>query len=73
MVLEASHPALSPYLPEAHQAVLAAAIRERSPDLVMLENTTSGYDLAAAAAAATDLPFVGSASAWRLRAERRSR
>jgi electron transfer flavoprotein alpha subunit len=59
VVLEVSHPSLSPYLPEAHQAVLAAAIRERSPDLVVLENTTSGYDLAAAAAAATNLPFVG--------------
>ena len=51
-----SHPALSPYLPEAHQAVLAAAINERSPDLVVLENTTAGLDLGAAAAAATGLP-----------------
>jgi electron transfer flavoprotein alpha subunit len=59
VVLEASHPALSPYLPEAHQAMLAAAIGERTPDLVLLENTTAGYDLAAGAAAATDLPFVG--------------
>jgi electron transfer flavoprotein alpha subunit len=59
VVLEASHPALSPYLPEAHQAVLAAMIRERTPDLVVLENTTAGYDLAAWAAAATGLPFVG--------------
>jgi electron transfer flavoprotein alpha subunit len=59
VVLEVSHPALSPYLPEAHQAVLAAAIRERTPDLVLLENTTAGYDLAAGAAAASDLPFVG--------------
>ena len=59
VVLEASHPALSPYLPEAHQAVLAAAIRERTPDLVVLENTTAGLDLGAGAAAATDLPFVG--------------
>jgi electron transfer flavoprotein alpha subunit len=59
VVLEVSHPALSPYLPEAHQAVLAAAIRARTPDLVILENTTAGYDLAAGAAAATDLPFVG--------------
>lgn len=58
-VLEVAHPALSPYLPEAHQAVLAAAIAERKPDLVVLENSTSGYDLAAAAAAAADLPFVG--------------
>jgi electron transfer flavoprotein alpha subunit len=59
VVLEVSHPALSPYLPEAHEAVLAAAIKERGPDLVVLENTTAGYDLAAAAAAATGLPFVG--------------
>ena len=63
VILEASHPALSPYLPEAHQAVLTAAIRERSPDAVLLENTTAGYDLAAAAAAAAGLPFVGSCTA----------
>ena len=59
VVLEVSHPALSPYLPEAHQAVLAAAIAARAPDLVLVENTTPGYDLAAAAAAAAGLPFVG--------------
>ena len=59
VVLEVAHPALSPYLPEAHQAVLVDAIRERAPDLVLLENTTAGYDLAAASAAAAGLPFVG--------------
>ncbi|MGB0093114.1 MAG: electron transfer flavoprotein subunit alpha/FixB family protein [Solirubrobacteraceae bacterium] len=59
VVLEVSHPALSPYLPEAHQAVVAAAIEARKPDLVLFENTTSGYDLAAAAAASAGLPFVG--------------
>jgi electron transfer flavoprotein alpha subunit len=59
VVLEVSHPALTPYVPEAHQAVLAAAIAERSPDLVLVENTTAGYDLGAAAAAAAELPFVG--------------
>ena len=59
VVLEVTHPALSPYLPEAHQAVLTAAIAERSPDLVLVENTTHGYDLAAAAAAKAGLPFVG--------------
>ncbi len=59
VVLEVTHPALSPYLPEAHQAVLAAAIETRSPDLVVLENTTAGLDLGAGAAAAADLPFVG--------------
>jgi electron transfer flavoprotein alpha subunit len=59
VVLEISHPALAPYVPEAHQAVLAAAIRERAPDLVVLENTTAGFDLAAWSAAALGLPFVG--------------
>lgn len=59
VVLEAAHPALASYLPEAHQAVLAAAIEARRPDLVLLENTTAGYDLAAAAAASANLPFVG--------------
>ena len=59
VVLEVSHPALDPYLPEAHIAALSAAIRERSPDIVLVENTTAGYDLGAAAAAAADLPFVG--------------
>jgi electron transfer flavoprotein alpha subunit len=59
VVLEATHPALSAYLPEAHEAVLAAAIAERSPDVVLLENTTAGYDLAAAAAARAGLPFTG--------------
>jgi electron transfer flavoprotein alpha subunit len=59
VVLEVSHPSLSPYRPEAHQAVLEAAIRERAPDLVLLENTTAGYDLAAGTAAATALPLIG--------------
>ena len=59
VVLEVTHPALSPYLPEAHQAVLIAAIRARTPDVVVLENTTAGLDLGAAAAAAAGLPFIG--------------
>ncbi len=59
VVIETTHPALSPYLPEAHQMVLAAAIRTRTPDLVLLENTTAGLDLAAAVAAMTGRPFVG--------------
>ena len=59
VILEASHETLTPYLPEAHQAVLAAAISERAPDLVVLENTTAGLDLGAAVAAAAGLPFVG--------------
>ena len=59
VVLEVSHPALSPYLPEAHLAVLTAAIKERNPDLVVFENTTAGLDLAASSAAATDRSFIG--------------
>ena len=59
VVLEVTHPALSPYVPEAHQAVLAAAIEARRPDLVLVENTTHGYDVAGAAAATAALPFVG--------------
>ena len=59
LVLELTHPTLAPYLPEAHQAALVAAIEARKPDLVLLENTTAGYDLAAAAAAATQLPLIG--------------
>jgi electron transfer flavoprotein alpha subunit len=59
VILEVSHPALSVYLPEAQQAVLAAAIAQRSPDVVLVENTTAGYDLGAAAAAEAGLPFVG--------------
>ena len=59
VVLEVAHPALSPYVPEAHQAVLAAAIEARRPDVVLVENTTAGYDLGAAAAATAGLPFVG--------------
>jgi electron transfer flavoprotein alpha subunit len=60
VVLECSHPALSPYLPEAHLAVLDAAIAEVAPSIVLVENTTAGYDLGAAAAATAQLPFVGS-------------
>ncbi len=59
VVLSAQHPALSPYLPEAHQATLVAAIAARTPDAVVLENTTSGWDLGAASAASASLAFVG--------------
>jgi electron transfer flavoprotein alpha subunit len=59
VVLEVAHPALTPYLPEAHQAVLTAAVKERAPDVVLVENTTAGYDVGAAVAAAAGLPFVG--------------
>ena len=66
VVLEVTHPALSPYLPQAHAAVLAAAIEARRPDLVLLENTTAGYDLAAAVAGAANVPLVGYCTALSL-------
>ncbi len=59
VVLEVSHPALSHYTPEAHCAVLTAAVQDRKPDLVLCVNTTAGFDLAPAVAAATGRPFVG--------------
>ncbi|MGO9954673.1 MAG: electron transfer flavoprotein subunit alpha/FixB family protein [Solirubrobacteraceae bacterium] len=58
VVLEVSHPALAQYTPEAHRAVVAAAIAERKPDVVVFVNTTAGLDLGPAAAVAAGLPFV---------------
>jgi electron transfer flavoprotein alpha subunit len=57
-VIQVEHPALSPYVPEAHVAVLAEAIRTRSPQAVLVGNTSVGIDLAAGAAAATGVPLV---------------
>src|SRR3990170_376487 len=53
VIIEVAHRALSPYTPEAHVAVLAAAIEAQAPDLVLVENTTAGLDVAAGAAMAT--------------------
>ena len=57
-VITVEHPSLTPYLPEAHVAVLAEAIRRRQPQAVLVGNTSIGIDLAAGAAAATGLPLV---------------
>lgn len=57
-VVQVQHPALTPYVPEAHIAVLAEAVRTRSPQVVLVGNTSVGIDLAAGAAAATGLPLV---------------
>ncbi len=57
-VIRVEHPALTPYLPEAHVAVLAEAIRQRKPQAVLVGNTSVGIDLAAGAAAATGMPLV---------------
>ena len=59
LVLEVSHPALKRYTPEGHRAALAEAIREREPAVTLCVNTTAGFDLAPAVAAASGRPFVG--------------
>ena len=72
VVLEVSHPALSPYLPEAHQAVLAAAIRERGRPTSSCSRTPRPASISRpAAAAAAGLPFVGYCVGWRSRTARR--
>ncbi|HUY60437.1 MAG TPA: electron transfer flavoprotein subunit alpha/FixB family protein, partial [Candidatus Dormibacteraeota bacterium] len=58
VILRMDHPALSPYLPEAHVAALVAAIRSRDPQVVLVGNTSAGIDVAAGAAAATERPLV---------------
>jgi electron transfer flavoprotein alpha subunit len=57
-VIEVEHPALSPFVPEAHVAALAEAIRSRNPQVVLVGNTSVGIDLAAGAATATGRPLV---------------
>ncbi len=52
-VLTMAHPALSPYLPEAHAAALQAVVDERQPDVVLFGYTTAGLDLAPATAGRT--------------------
>lgn len=49
-VLTVAHPSLSPYLPEAHAAVLSAVVADRQPDLVLIGYTSAGLDLAPAIA-----------------------
>ena len=66
VIIEVAHPALSPYIPEAHVAVLAAAIAAQAPDVVLIENTTAGLDVAAGAAMATGLPLVSYCTGVRL-------
>jgi electron transfer flavoprotein alpha subunit len=49
-VLTVAHPTLSPYLPEAHAAVLEAVVTERQPDVVLFGYTSAGLDLGPAVA-----------------------
>jgi electron transfer flavoprotein alpha subunit len=56
--VEMRHPALSPYLPEAHEAALRSAVATRAPDLVLVDNTTVGFDVGAGVAVACEMPLV---------------
>ena len=57
-VLYVDDPALAQFNPEAYSRVLAALIKERSPRLVMLGNTSVGMDLAAGLSVTTGLPLI---------------
>ncbi|HEX9100268.1 MAG TPA: electron transfer flavoprotein subunit alpha/FixB family protein [Candidatus Dormibacteraeota bacterium] len=57
-LIQVQHPLLTPYVPEAHVAVLADAVRTRNPQVVLVGNTSVGIDLAAGTAAATGRPLV---------------
>lgn len=61
-VLTVAHPALSPYLPEAHAAVVRAVVSARRPDLALFGYTSMGLDLAPAAAAAAKSALVAYAT-----------
>ena len=65
-VVAVDDPALETYLPDAHGTALQAAIRERSPDLVLLSYGTAGLDIAPPAAHACGLPLICHAVALRL-------
>lgn len=57
-VIAVADPALEPYRPDTHAAGLRAAVRERSPDLVLLSYSTAGLDIAPLAAHACGLPLI---------------
>lgn len=57
-VFVADDAALANYSVDAHHAALKAAIAAASPDVILLSNTPSGWDLAPRVAAALDAAFV---------------
>ena len=57
-VLYVDDPVLADFNPEAYSRVLVALIKERSPRLVMIGNTSAGMDLAAGLSVATGLPLI---------------
>lgn len=60
-ILVADHEALDPYTTDAHAEILATAIRERRPRLVLLGSTVRGRDLAPRVAARLGLGLTGDA------------
>jgi electron transfer flavoprotein alpha subunit len=57
-VLAVAHPALEPYTPEGHAAILAEAVRVRDPAIVLLGYSSVGLDLAPSLAVRTGRPLV---------------
>ena len=57
-VLAVAHPALEPYTPEAHAAILAETVRTRDPAVVLLGYSSVGLDLAPSLAVRTGRPLV---------------
>ena len=57
-VLVVAHPALEPYTPEAHAAILAETVRARDPAIVLLGYSSVGLDLAPNLAVRTGRPLV---------------
>lgn len=53
-----AHPALEPYTPEAHAAILAETVRVRDPAIVLLGYSSVGLDLAPNLAVRTGRPLV---------------
>ena len=61
-VLSVAHPALTPYSPQAHAAVVASVIAARKPAIALFGYSTAGLDLAPAAALAGDAALVAYAT-----------
>ncbi len=61
-VLYVDHPALADFNPATHGAALAAVVGERSPQIVLVGNTSMGMDLAAALSVDADLPLIAYAT-----------
>jgi len=61
-VLTVAHPALSPYSPQAHAAVVADVVAQRRPAIALFGYSAAGLDLAPAAAAGGEAALVAYAT-----------